>query len=152
MFYSKSTSGFYDMEIHGEAIPDDVVEITEEEWRDLLQAQTEGKSITYDSKKKKPVATEPLPPSIEILRGRMVVSRGQGRIALHRAGKLEAVEAYIEQAKSSNDPQTLEIAIAYEDALSWSRTSATTAALQQVLGLSDEETDDLFRAAALIEY
>lgn len=91
---------------------------------------------------------EPAPePSIQELRALMTVPRAQGRIALHRAGKLAILEAYI--SSPAADP---EVVIAYQDALTWSRTSSTTAALQQVLGLSDEETDDLFRAAALIEY
>lgn len=108
--------------------------------------------ITYNLQTGETTTSEFIPPEIppvpiEEIRAGMVVSRGQGRIALHRAEKLAALEAYI--SSPTADP---EVVIAYQDAATWSRTSATTAALQQVLGLSDEETDDLFRAAALIEY
>lgn len=147
MFYSQTAGGFYDSDIHGDAMPSDVVEVSLEDWRALLQAQEAGKAIVWDAKKKKPVAVNRPGPSIEEERARMVVSRGQGRIALHRAGKLTALEAYI--TGSSAEP---EMVIAYQDAATWSRNSSTTAALQVALGLSDEETDDLFRAAALIEY
>lgn len=45
MFYSKSTSGFYSREIHGDAIPDDAVEITADAHATLLAGQSEGKRI-----------------------------------------------------------------------------------------------------------
>ena len=35
MFYSKSTGGFYDAEIHGNNIPSDAVEITKEKYPDF---------------------------------------------------------------------------------------------------------------------
>lgn len=56
MFYSKSTGGFYCPEIN-ENIPDDVVEITEEEHSSLLKKQSEGKRITSDDKGK-PIVVE----------------------------------------------------------------------------------------------
>ena len=48
MFYSKSKKGFYSTDIHGDKIPSDAVEITEETWKDLLKAQSEGKNIVAD--------------------------------------------------------------------------------------------------------
>ncbi len=62
MFYSKSTSGFYDSTIHGDNIPADAVEITKVEYAALIGAQVTGKSIQADSKGK-PVAVDPPPPS-----------------------------------------------------------------------------------------
>lgn len=49
MFYSKSTSGFYDTAIHGDNIPSDAVEITKAEHTALLAGQSEGKRIVSDS-------------------------------------------------------------------------------------------------------
>ena len=46
MFYSKSTSGFYSSEIHGDNKPEDCVEITEEQHAELLEAQSQGMTIT----------------------------------------------------------------------------------------------------------
>lgn len=48
MFYAKSTSGFYSREIHGDNIPADTVEITQQQHAALLQGQSEGKVITAD--------------------------------------------------------------------------------------------------------
>ncbi|MFN4328292.1 MAG: hypothetical protein ACK4FF_05395 [Limnobacter sp.] len=65
MLYSPGTKGFYSEEIHGDNIPADAVEITTEEHSALLAAQSEGKVIKWDSKKKKPVAVDPPPPTRE---------------------------------------------------------------------------------------
>ena len=48
MFYSKSTGGFYDVEIHGDAIPADAVEITRDEHATLLAGQSAGQRIEAD--------------------------------------------------------------------------------------------------------
>lgn len=48
MFYSKTTNGFYDEKIHGDAMPEDKVEITEAYHAELLQGQSEGKAIYGD--------------------------------------------------------------------------------------------------------
>lgn len=45
MFYSKSTGGFYDIEIHGDEIPEDAVNITAAEHAALFDAQSQGKRI-----------------------------------------------------------------------------------------------------------
>lgn len=64
MYYAKSTGGFYDREIHGDAIPADAVEITEENHAALLAGQGRGKIIMADATGH-PVLTDPPPPSLE---------------------------------------------------------------------------------------
>jgi len=49
MFYSPSTKGFYDRDIHGENMPSDVLEITFEKYRELLDGQNNGKVIVATS-------------------------------------------------------------------------------------------------------
>lgn len=49
MLYSKTTGGFYDPEIHGEAVPSDCVEISKERHDELLAEQTSGKVIAGDA-------------------------------------------------------------------------------------------------------
>lgn len=49
LYFSKSTRGFYESEIHGENMPVDVVEITEDQHADLLKAQSQGQAITSDA-------------------------------------------------------------------------------------------------------
>lgn len=45
MFYSPSNQGFFDPSLHGNKIPDDAVEITEERHEELMGAQANGKEI-----------------------------------------------------------------------------------------------------------
>ena len=49
MFYSKSTGGFYDTAIHGDNIPADAVEISEQYHLNLFQGQAAGKVIVPDN-------------------------------------------------------------------------------------------------------
>lgn len=45
LLYSASTNGFYLRRLHGDDIPGDAIEITDEEHRVLLEGQTAGKVI-----------------------------------------------------------------------------------------------------------
>lgn len=47
-FYSRSTGGFYLQDVHGDSMPSDVVEITNEEHAELMTGQSAGKVITAD--------------------------------------------------------------------------------------------------------
>ena len=58
MFYSKQTGGFYDTAIHGDNIPADAVEITDEEHQALLAGQSNGKRIVADAAGR-PVLADP---------------------------------------------------------------------------------------------
>lgn len=71
------------------------------------------------------------------------VTRFQARAALFAAGLLDDVEATIAGADRF-------VQIAWADAASFERGSPTIAALATALGLSDQQLDDLFRAAAKI--
>lgn len=61
MFYSASTGGFYAVEIHGDSMPTDVVEITEGEYADMLAGQAVGQEIVPDVNGR-PVLQSPPPP------------------------------------------------------------------------------------------
>lgn len=63
MRYSKSTGGFYDPVIHS-SIPEDAVEVSENDYRRLMSAQSVGKRIAPDSKGR-PVAVDAPAPSAE---------------------------------------------------------------------------------------
>jgi hypothetical protein len=65
LYYSKSTDGFYDAEIHGESIPLDAVEITTDLHASLLAAQAGGKVISADENGT-PIAIDPPPLSGQI--------------------------------------------------------------------------------------
>lgn len=64
-FYSAQANSFYVSGIH-ETMPDDVVEITDQEHAELLAAQAAGKVITADNDGE-PVAIDPPPPTPEQL-------------------------------------------------------------------------------------
>lgn len=66
MLYSKTTGGFYDEAIHGDAIPDDAVEITADEHAALLAGQTHGKRIVADANGFPMLADQPAPTAAEI--------------------------------------------------------------------------------------
>lgn len=48
MLFSKTTNGFYDLEIHGQNVPVDAVEISSELYLALIDGQTMGKLIVSD--------------------------------------------------------------------------------------------------------
>jgi hypothetical protein len=62
-FYSKKDGGFYVSEIHT-TMPDDVVEISEDHWKSLLEDQGNGKIISADSNGN-PVTVDPPQPTKE---------------------------------------------------------------------------------------
>lgn len=71
MFYSPSTKGFYSPDINTD-IPEDVVEISYEQWQSLLNSQSAGKLITT-GEDGGPVAVNPPPPTKEETQARMVI-------------------------------------------------------------------------------
>ena len=89
MYYSKSTGGFYDREIHGDNIPEDAVEITNQEHAALLDGQSNGKIITADENGY-PVLTDPPKPQPKEI---TTVTMRQARLALLKKGLLNEVEA-----------------------------------------------------------
>lgn len=48
MYFSKSTNGFYLLEVHGDNMPLDVVEISSEVYYELLKGQSKGQLIQSD--------------------------------------------------------------------------------------------------------
>lgn len=57
IFFSPSLISFYPEDIEYDSLPGDLVEITEEEWRSLIEGQSDGKVISSDEKGK-PILTE----------------------------------------------------------------------------------------------
>lgn len=63
MFYSPQTKGFFNKLVHGNNIPDDAVEITIEQYSELLAEQSAGATIQADANGY-PVAIFPSPPTL----------------------------------------------------------------------------------------
>jgi hypothetical protein len=77
MKYSKSTGGFYTPEIHGENIPSDAVEVTDEQYADLFEGQGQGKEIKSDENGfpilvEPPIPEPPTPPTKEELMAKLL--------------------------------------------------------------------------------
>lgn len=74
MIYSKSTGGFYSREIHGDDIPTDAVEITNEEHAALLEGQANGRIIAADANGR-PVLQDPPAPTPEQIAAAVTAAR-----------------------------------------------------------------------------
>jgi hypothetical protein len=63
IYFSKTSNGFYDSDIHGNNLPEDAVQITQAQHIKLLEAQTTGKTISHDENGK-PISASPTPITI----------------------------------------------------------------------------------------
>lgn len=61
MFYSKSTGGFYIIEVHGANMPVDAVGISEAHYADLIAGQSSGRVIVADQDGSPYLADAPTP-------------------------------------------------------------------------------------------
>lgn len=86
------------------------------------------------------------PPLIELSSIPQEVTRFQARAALYQFGLLDDVEAAIA------DPATdMMLKLAWQDALSFKRTSSFVLGMAAKLGLTEEQLDALFIAAGGVE-
>lgn len=141
-YYSKSTGWFYTSSVNGADIPDDAVEITDEEHAALLQGQAEGKRIVPDENGR-PTLADPPPPGPP-----QVVTRAQGKAALIGAGLWSQVLAYVDSIADPTQKALAEVAL--NDTTEWRRESPFLNAAAAALGLTDQQLDDLFVTAAAI--
>lgn len=93
LFYSASTGGFYDDEIHGENIPSDAVEISQEDHSALLEGQTSGKVIVANNDGF-PELADPKPPTDDELINRCK-AEAKRRLAESDFSELPSVRAAI---------------------------------------------------------
>ena len=100
-YYSKNTGGFYDDEIHGDDIPADVVEITDDTWMELLNGQAEGKIISADENGY-PVLTASPPPTQQELIAQAELKRGELR------AKVDSEISWRQDAVDSGDATEVE--------------------------------------------
>ena len=144
MFYSAQTGGFYDRAIHGDNIPADAVEITMDEWRALLDGQAAGKVIVA-GKGGKPELQDQPPPTPVVPSS---VTMRQARLALLSAGYLDRVQ---DAFANIPDEQVKKAAmIEWEYAGTVERQSPFCTQMAALLGLSSDDLDRLFMAAAAL--
>ena len=121
-------------------MPADVVEITDEFYLELLEGQSNGKVIDWSGDL--PVL---IIPEI-VISIPQEVTKFQAKVALYQAGMLEAVEAEISKPETQ-----MEMKLAWQDAQTFKRTSSFVNGMASLLGLTDQQVDDLFVLAAGIE-
>ncbi|MBA7802498.1 hypothetical protein HV170_13335 [Citrobacter freundii] len=68
VFYSAQTNGFYPDDIEFNTLPDDLIEITEEYYKSLLQEQSQGKIITSNESGYPVAIDRPTPGNDELRR------------------------------------------------------------------------------------
>lgn len=142
MYYSPSKNGFYSKQIHGNAMPSDSIQISDDEYRALIAGQSQGKMIAIGSNGR-PVLKDPPPQPVTVPQS---VTRFQARAALHLAGHLQQIEVLM-----SAPEMDMLARLAWQDAQEFRRTSPTVAAMAQALGLTDAQVDQLFITARGIE-
>ena len=124
---------FYDSSVHGNTIPSDGVEISDEQWLEFLEycgmrKWIDGQIVAYE-----PPAPEPIIPDR--------VTRRQFRLQLIDAGLLEQVEEWIAT-------QNARTQAAYADSGTFLRTDEMLQQGFTGLGFSEEQIDAFFTSAA----
>lgn len=106
-----------------------------------VEAGGAGIGWSYDGDEFSPPAVAPLPVPA-------VVSRFQARAALLAAELLSTIE----NAVAAYDGQDAAfVQLAWAEATEWKRSSPTVISLATLVGLTDQQLDDLFTVAAQIE-
>jgi hypothetical protein len=147
-FYSPSTRGFYTEEIHGAAMPADVLPVTGARLRELFDEGQALGAVIVPGPDGAPVLEWPVPPTeAELLaawRAGTTVSAFQAKGALLNRGLLDEATA----AATAAGGLTL---LAWQTATEYARLSPAIVALTPAIGITDpDDLDDLFREAALI--
>lgn len=136
MFYSATTKGFYDVNIHGDNIPDGAVEITEERHAELLDGQSNGQQIVPDENGYPILITPEDVPYIP-----RAVSMRQARLQLLALNSYSTVNNAI-----ATMPEAAQIE--WEYATDVPRENPLVPAMAQLLGWSEADTDLYFTEAA----
>ena len=142
MFYSAQTNGFYTREIHGANIPKDAVEISDDNYKALLEGQANGKEIVPNENGYPILVDRPDP---KTLIPNSVTIR-QAKLALLDADLLDKIDEAIEAIPDAK--QKAKAKIEWEYAQTVERDSELTKLIAYNLGLSDEQLDDLFLKAS----
>jgi len=135
--FCKSDGFFYNTKIH-QSIPLDVVDVSDDEFKDFIKLRELGKKIIYDqsSDELKAVDVEPLigvPQSI---------STAQGHLALIEYGKYQDAVDFIDAIV---DPvEKLKAEVNFYRRNDWQRDNQTLIFLAKGLGISDAELDQMF--------
>lgn len=140
MQFSRTTKAFYpdallDRYKAAGTLPTDLQTISDTAYAQLLNAPSQGKVLDWSGVQ--PVAVDR--PVVKVVP--KLVSRAQAKIALNRAGLLDQIEALVAQTDR-------ETQLAWNEALTFERSSPTVAKLAAALHLTSDQLDGLFVTAA----
>lgn len=138
MFYSAQNNAFYSGLINGD-MPQDVVEISDAYYAQLIQGQSDGNLIVAGADG---LPALEAPPALNPPR---VVTMRQARIALARSGLLPSVDAALAAMTGTAGD---EARIEWEFSSMVERDRPLVQSLAVGLGLTDQQLDDLFALAA----
>lgn len=141
LYYSQSSQGFFDPLIH-DFIPDDSVEITMQQHKDLFIGQSNGKIIVSDVDGF-PVLVDPPSPDISQIRNTTKCTSWQLRRALTQMGLRDSVETAV--ASADQDIKDM-----WEYATTYERMHPFVIAISTQLNKTPEEVDELFAVAISI--
>ena len=140
IYFSPSRCGFYLPEIHGDAMPGDVVAIPPEEYEALLAGQEQGRQIAAGEDGRPVLVDLPPPPP----RTPASIALWQFRRELRARGWWAAVQAAIAQLP---DGEREDVEEWLEYGVEVQRNAPLLLQLAEALGLTDQ-LDDAFRTAA----
>lgn len=129
-------SARYDSDIHGDAIPADALEVSDELFYQTINEQ-DGIWTLVKGK----IVKKPLPPPVPYIPS--IVSMRQVRLALLNAGLLATVSGAIAAGDEAGQ-------IEWEYATQVDKNSQLVASMKAALNLSDAEIDELFKLAATL--
>ena len=159
--FSQSKQSFYDLNLEYVELPDDLIEINEEQHFDLLQKISSGHYVFSDLtssdpkpspyhemniKKKKWEDNRTLEQKrIDFLWTLRPLTRRQFKLALLENGLLDLIEQRINAIEDQQ--MRTRIQIEYTEATEFHRTSDSVAYMCQLLGLTDEQVDQMWEHA-----
>lgn len=142
LFLNAVLSARYDSDIHGDNIPAEAIQVTNDVFFKTINEQDGIWQLDKGKVVKKPLpVVEPVDP-----RKFIEVSAFQAHAAIARSGLYSAVTALM-----TNPLTPVETALAWNKALTFKRLSPTVLAMAAALELDDAELDALFELAATIE-
>jgi hypothetical protein len=127
------------------------IDISDEQYDEALAGIQVGKIVSIDggfAVVDPPVPEEPPVPEPDPPGPPTVVTRAQGKAALIQAGLWDDVLAYVDAIEDTTQQALARVAL--DDTTEWRRDSPFLATAAAALGLTDQQLDDLFVAAAAI--